>query len=224
MSRTTIAGLGIDDAAGFQRRAAHALLPAPGSHAPERDLLARYAPSDFDLDPDAFWEFAGRAPRPAAVLVPVVSRGELMVVMTERAKHLPAHPGQISFPGGKAEARDGSPLETALREAEEEIGLDRRFAEPLGYLDCYLTGTGYCITPVVAAVDPRFTPVPDPREVASVFEVPLAFLLDAANHQLHSRVLAGRARRFHAMRFKNRFIWGATAGIIKNMHARFAEA
>lgn len=212
------------DEASFRLRATRALLREPVSGMPDPGHHTQQGPSDFDLDPDMFWEIAGRESlRPAAVLVPVMRRAELTVLLTARTENLPSHAGQISFPGGKVEAEDGSPLEAALREAEEEIGLLRRYVEPLGYLDCYRTGTGYSITPVVAAVDPAFTPRPDPHEVAEVFEVPLAFLLDAANHELHTRVLAGRHRRFHAMGFGGRFIWGATAGIIKNMHTRFAE-
>ncbi len=220
------------DGASFRRRAGEALLREPPSRAVmtsdgpsdgASDASPRHGPSDYDLDPEMFRELAaGARLRPAAVLVPVVLRAEPMVLFTVRSPDLPAHAGQISFPGGKVEERDGSPLETALREAEEEVGLDRRLAEPLGYLDCYRTGTGYEIFPVVAAVDPAFAARPDPREVAEAFEAPLAFLLDSANHRIHSRVLAGRARRFHAMPFGNRFIWGATAGIVKNMYARFS--
>ncbi len=213
------------DEASFRSRAAVALLREPSVATAEAHVLHRFSPSDFDLDPDVFWEFARKRPlRSAAVLVPIVLRAELTLLLTARAEHLPSHAGQISFPGGKVEEGDSSPLDTALREAEEEIGLDRQYVGPLGYLDCYQTGTGYCITPVVAAVNPGFALILDPREVAEVFEVPLSFLLDAANHRLHTRILAGRERRFHAMPFGDRFIWGATAGIIKNMYARFTEA
>lgn len=211
------------DTASFRRRAREALLRKPPSGAVGPDDAARHGPSDYDLDPGMFWELAARGRlRPAAVLVPVVLRAEPMVLFTVRSANLPDHAGQISFPGGKVEERDGSPLGAALREAEEEVGLDRRLVEPLGYLDCYRTGTGYEIVPVVAAVDPAFAARPDPREVAEAFEAPLAFLLDSANHEIHGRVLAGRQRRFHAMPFGDRFIWGATAGIVKNMHARFS--
>lgn len=210
--------------ASFRLRAARGLLREPAEGIPDQGHQGWHGPSDFDLDPQMFWEIAGQdLLRPAAVLVPIMRHAELTVLLTTRTVHLPSHAGQISFPGGKVEPDDASPLDAALREAEEEIGLDRGHVEPLGYLDCYRTGTGYAITPVVAVVDPAFTPRPDLREVAEVFEVPLAFLLDAANHELHTRVLAGRARRFHAIGFGDRFIWGATAGIIKNLHARFAE-
>lgn len=225
MVLTTTSGPCWRGEAHFRARAASALMRDPAPF----DIVAgspdRFAPSDFDLDPEMFWELASRErPRPAAVLVPVARRAELSLILTARTHHLPSHAGQISFPGGKVDEDDGSPRETALREAEEEIGLDRRFVEPLGYLDCYRTGTGYCITPVVALVDPAATLAPNPHEVAEVFEVPLRFLFDAANHELHARVLSGRERRFHAMRFGAHFIWGATAGIIKNMHTRFTRA
>lgn len=186
---------------------------------------APISPSDFDLNPGVLADLAaGRAgfgpAKPAAVLVPAIQREEITLLFTQRTAHLAAHAGQIAFPGGKAEPADGGPLATALREAHEEIGLEPDYVEPLGYLDCYRTGTGYCITPVVALVDSRFTLKVDPNEVADVFEVPLAFLMDKANHQLHARTIGESERRFYAMPFGDRFIWGATAGILRNMHER----
>lgn len=179
------------------------------------------SPSDFDLNPEAMAEWgATRSPRPAAVLVPVVARNDLTLLFTQRTDHLAAHAGQISFPGGKIDETDAGPIATALREAEEEIGLDRRYVEPLGFLDAYRTGTGFRITPVVALVDPGFTLTLNTDEVADAFEVPLAFLMDASNHETHTRIIAGRERRFHAMPHGERYIWGATAGILKNMHKR----
>ena len=188
-------------------------------------------PSDFDLNPELPADFgrsadaraamaAGRPIRPAAVLIPVLARPSVTLLFTLRSNDLPSHAGQIAFPGGKAEPFDANPLATALREAHEEIGLDASFVEPLGTLDLYLTGTGYRITPVVALVDPQAPLVPDTREVADAFEVPLEFLMDPANHQRHSRTIAGQERHFHAMPFGERFIWGATAGILRNMHER----
>ncbi|MEQ1698355.1 MAG: CoA pyrophosphatase [Hyphomicrobiaceae bacterium] len=176
------------------------------------------SPSDFDLNPGF------RPPavtlRPAAVLVAVVARAELTLLLTLRAATLNHHAGQIAFPGGRIDGEDETPVAAALREAEEEIGLPSQLVTPLGFLDTYRTGTGYAIEPLVALVEPGFTLRLQEDEVADVFEVPLAFLMDQANHQLHTKIWQGAERRFHAMPFENRFIWGATAGILKNMHER----
>jgi 8-oxo-dGTP pyrophosphatase MutT (NUDIX family) len=160
-------------------------------------------------------------PKPAAVLVPVVLREpEPFVLLTERAASLRQHSGQIAFPGGRVDPEDGSALEAACREAEEEIGLSRRFVRPLGYLDAYLSGTNYLVTPVVARVEPGYTLALNPDEVAATFEVPLRFLMDAANHQLHEKELRGRRRRYYAMPYGAHYIWGVTAGIIRNLYER----
>lgn len=178
-------------------------------------------PSDFDLNPELIPELeAHPAPRPAAVLVPIVARADLTVLLTQRTDHLPSHAGQVSFPGGKMEDRDCDAVAAALREAREEIGLDPRFVEPLGFLDAYRTGTGYRIIPVVAIVHEGFELTLDANEVADAFEVPLAFLMNAQNHATHVRSWRGVERRFYAMPFEQRYIWGATAGIMKNMHHR----
>ena len=159
-------------------------------------------------------------PRPAAVLVPIVLRADLTVLLTQRAHDMPSHPGQISFPGGKLEECDATPVDCALREAQEEIGLPPANVEPLGFLDSYRTGTGFQISPVVGLVRPEFEPVLEEREVLEVFEVPLAFLMNPANHQRASREWRGRQRFFYAMPYQGRYIWGATAGILKNLHER----
>ena len=160
-------------------------------------------------------------PKPAAVLIPVVMREpEPAVLLTERAAGLRQHSGQIAFPGGRVDPDDGSVLAAALREAREEIGLSDRFVRPLGYLDPYLSNSNYLVTPVVAEVAPAYTLALNPHEVAAAFEVPLAFLMDGANHQLHSRELRGRERRYYAMPYGERYIWGVTAGIIRNMYER----
>ncbi|MFT3849833.1 MAG: CoA pyrophosphatase [Propionivibrio sp.] len=152
---------------------------------------------------------------PAAVLFSIVLRDhEPSVLLTQRNPDLKDHPGQISFPGGRAERLDGSPADTALREAQEEIGLDPARVEVLGYLPAYRTVTGFRVTPVVAIVRPPFTLRPDPGEVAEVFEVPLSFLLDSANHQRRTMQIKGQQRDFYAVPYGERFIWGATAGII----------
>ena len=158
---------------------------------------------------------------PAAVLFPIVLRdGGQMVLLTQRTAHLRDHAGQISFPGGRVEAGDLSPSHTALRETEEEIGLPRERIEILGFLPEYRTGTGFCVTPVVALVQPPFELQPDPFEVAEVFEVPLAFLLDPANHQQHSLHYRGALRNYFAMPYGDYFIWGATAGMIRSLSER----
>lgn len=203
----------------FRARSAHALLDRPLSPEDERDSGIGRAPSDFDLNPGMAAEFAGSGLRAAAVLVPVVARDPLTVILTQRTEGLSSHPGQIAFPGGKLEAGE-TVLQAALREAQEEIGLEPRFVEPLGYLDPYRTGTGFRVVPLVAFVVPDSPLALDTSEVAEAFEVPLAFLMDAANHQLHSRRIAGRERQFYAMPYGDRFIWGATAGILRNMHER----
>ncbi|MGB4911508.1 MAG: CoA pyrophosphatase [Candidatus Dechloromonas phosphoritropha] len=158
---------------------------------------------------------------PAAVLFPIVQRaGGQTVLLTQRTAHLRDHAGQISFPGGRIEAGDPSPVHAALRETEEEVGLAREHVEILGFLPEYHTGTGFRVTPVVALVTPPFVLVPDPFEVAEVFEVPLAFLLDPANHQRHSLYYRGALRHFFAMPYRNYFIWGATAGMIRSLSER----
>ncbi len=209
------------DAAAFRNRALLRLAPAPHPGEFARNGPLDLAPSDFDLNPD-FLALLPKplTPRAAAVLVPVIARTRLTVLFTLRTQHLKAHAGQVSFPGGKVEAADASPLDTALREAQEEIGLDRRLVEPLGFLDTYRTGTGYAIAPLVALVDPAYTITPDPNEVADVFEVPLAFLMEPANARLETRFWRGADRRYYALTYDARDIWGATAGMLKNMQER----
>jgi 8-oxo-dGTP pyrophosphatase MutT (NUDIX family) len=154
----------------------------------------------------------------AAVLFPIVLReNEPTVLLTRRTEHLRDHAGQISFPGGRVETGDASPVDTALREAREEIGLESRHIEIAGFLPEYRTATGYRITPVVGFLKPPFATHPDPCEVAEIFEVPLAFLLDPANHRRYSRTYHGGARHFFAMPYGRHFIWGATAGIIVSL-------
>jgi 8-oxo-dGTP pyrophosphatase MutT (NUDIX family) len=152
--------------------------------------------------------------------VPIVQRPEgLTVLLTQRTAHLSSHPGQVSFPGGSAEPEDSSPIETALRESEEEIGLSRHNIEIIGVLPEHATASAFLVTPVVGLVTPPFDLVADPGEVAEIFEVPLAFLMDGVNHQRMSFELpegAGR-RSFYAMPYDRFFIWGATAGMLRNL-------
>ena len=175
---------------------------------------------DLDLDP-VLWEKAGvKATRPAAVLVPVVARPEPAVLLTQRTADLPSHSSQIAFPGGKIDPTDESPLAAALREAHEEIGLDRSFIDPIGYLDLYLTFSGFRILPLVARVDPNYRLTINPGEVAEAFEVPLEFLMRPDNHQRHKRDWKGIERQYYAMPFEDRYIWGVTAGILRNLYER----
>ena len=156
--------------------------------------------------------------RPAAVLVPLVRREPgITVLLTQRTEDMPSHAGQIAFPGGRRQAEDADARATALRETEEEVGISRTFVEVVGPVDPYRTGTGYEITPVVGIVTPGFTIHADPREVADVFEVPLSHFLDEKNHRIDSRVWQGRERRYYAMPYGERYIWGATAGMLKNL-------
>ncbi|MBZ6078323.1 CoA pyrophosphatase [Microvirga puerhi] len=160
------------------------------------------------------------SPKEAAVLVPVVMREEPTLLFTERASSLRQHSGQIAFPGGRVDPTDDSVLAAAYREAQEEIGLDSRFIHPLGYLDPYLSTTNYLVIPVVARVSPSYTLVLNPDEVADTFEVPVAFLMNPAHHELHSREWKGRLRRYYAMPYEGRYIWGVTAGILRNLYER----
>ena len=161
---------------------------------------------------------------PASVLFPIVLRQSgPSVLLTQRTAHLKDHPGQISFPGGRVEPADASPAATALREAQEEIGLASRHVEIIGYLPEYRTGTGFRVTPVVALLTPPFEVRPDPREVAEVFEVPFSFLMDAANHRQHAMHHRGKLRHYFAMPYGDYFIWGATAGIIVTLARALAR-
>ncbi len=158
---------------------------------------------------------------PAAVLFPIIMHETgHTVLLTQRTAHLKDHAGQIAFPGGRVEDDDLSPVHTALRETEEEVGLTRDRVRILGFLPEYRTGTGFCVTPVVAAVQPPFELQPDPFEVAEVFEVPLDFLLDPSNHQRHSLHYRGALRSYFAMPYGDYFIWGATAGMIRSLSER----
>jgi 8-oxo-dGTP pyrophosphatase MutT (NUDIX family) len=180
-------------------------------------------------------KFENREPAAAAVLIPLVMRDELMLLLTQRTTNLSTHSGQVALPGGRTDDSDADAADTALREAHEEIGLPRTHAEVLGTLPIYVTGTAYIITPVVALVTPGFVLEPNPDEVADVFEVPLAYLMNPANHRRHSVEFDGISREWLSMPYldeavrhedgqlKERFIWGATAGMLRNLY-RFLSA
>ena len=189
---------------------------------PPELLDPNVVPQSGDSGTDRMLEIIAREQpiRPAAVLIPVVDHKQPTVLLTQRSPFLADHAGQIAFPGGKIEATDLSPKDTALREAEEEIGLDREFVDPIGYLGVYGTSFGFRILPTVARVRPGFTLRMSPAEVDDAFEVPLAFLMNPANHQLQSKEFRGIERFYYAMPYGERYIWGATAGILRVLYER----
>jgi 8-oxo-dGTP pyrophosphatase MutT (NUDIX family) len=203
------------DEAEFRRRAAARLHASPGD-------LPRF--SDDDLNPHARMIPEGEAPKPAAVLVPLVPRKDgLHLLLTQRQPHLTRHAGQVAFPGGRVDETDADAVAAALRETAEETGIAPSFVEPLGFLDTYLTSTNYRVVPVVAVLRHGFTLTPDAGEVADVFEVPLAFLMTPGHHERHSRPYQGAERFYYAMPWKERYIWGATAGMIRNLYRLMYE-
>lgn len=205
--------------ADFRARAGARLAAAPPANAFDRAVLpdfGDYRLNAYDLDADLL----ARA-RPAAVLIAAVARPEgATLILTERTAHLRAHSGQVAFPGGKIDATDASPAAAALREAQEEIGLDPAAVETIGYLDPYISTSGYRILPVVGLVPPDVALTPNPHEVARVFETPLAFLMDPANHRRGFRERDGLRREFWFMPYRDQKIWGVTAGIIRTLYER----
>lgn len=204
----------------FSRAAQRLSLDIPAGLS-DPDVLPRRG--DHNLDPVISAIASVRPIKPAAVLIPVVERDEPMVLLTQRAVHLPDHAGQIAFPGGKIDKTDTTPLAAAMREADEEIGLAAGFIRPLGYLDLYLTTLGYRIVPTLARVHPGFSLTLNRSEVDDVFEVPLSFLMQEANHQRHSREWQGMMRTYYAIPFGERYIWGVTAGILRNLYERIYQ-
>ena len=172
---------------------------------------------DHELNAEMAKLWAVRPIRPAAVLVPVVDRAEPTVLLTQRSAHLPQQGGQISFPGGKIDPTDETPLAAALREAHEEIGLDAGAVEPIGYLDLDMTTQGFRIVPSVARIAPDYRLTLNPDEVDEAFEVPLQFLMDLTNHQKRSRPWEGITRYYFEIPYEQRRIWGVTAGILRNL-------
>lgn len=218
------------------------LPPVPGARLTPDGLRARFEQRlDWTPEPrvERPWRDTPTDPRVASVLVPLVVREHgLTVLLTQRADHLHDHAGQVSFPGGRQEPYDADAIATALREAQEEVGLAPSRVEVLGALPDYLTGTGFCVTPVIGLVHPPFALTLDALEVAEAFEVPLAFLMNPANHEERVLSYEGRERRFFAMPYprsghddertasvagSHYFIWGATAGMLRNLY-RFLAA
>ena len=201
----------------FDRARARLTLTIPAALT---DPMAQGARGDLDLNP-SMWERAGvAATKPAAVLIPVIDRAVPTVLFTIRPQELASHAGQVAFPGGKIDPGDESPVAAALREAREEVGLAPVLIEPIGYLDLYLTFSGFRILPTVARVQPDFKLTLNPREVTETFEVPLDFLMTPENHQRRSREWKGIEREYYAVPFGDRYIWGITAGIVRNLYDR----
>ena len=197
---------------------AEALRPRLISEPPALTLSPRR--SDYDLNPD-LQRAAKRQLVPAAVLVPIVRRADPTVLFTRRTAHLARHAGQVSFPGGQLNPDDASLVITALRETHEETGIEPELVDVAGFLDSYETGTGFAILPVIGILEEGFSLRPNPQEVAEIFEVPLAFFLDPANCERDTREWQGRMRMFYAFRYKQHYIWGATAAIIVSLRDRF---
>ena len=205
----------------FERARRRLALDAPPA-LDDPNVIPDKGDHELNLEMKALW--AVRPIRPAAVLVPVVDRAEPTVLLTQRAIHLPQHPGQISFPGGKIEPTDETPLAAALREAEEEVGLDASVIDPIGYLDLYMTTQGFRIVPLLARIAPDYRLTLNASEVDEAFEVPLQFLMEPGNHQKHSRDWEGIKRYYFEIPFEHRKIWGVTAGILRNLYEKIYVA
>ncbi len=208
----------------------HHLPPVPAERLRAPALRARFAsPPPWRPEVEREPRFSERSPAEAAVLLPLVQRqAGPTVLLTQRTAHLPTHAGQIAFPGGKVDPHDASARAAALREAHEEVGLHPRHVEVIGQMPVYMTGSGFVVTPVVALVQPPFELQPNPGEVDAVFEVPLAFLMDPAHHRRHAFDWQGQQRQWFSMPYQEtlpgtgapveRFIWGATAGMLRNLY------
>jgi 8-oxo-dGTP pyrophosphatase MutT (NUDIX family) len=214
----------------------HDMPAVPSAHLLPEALKARFAqPPAWQPEVVKETSFSTREPAHAAVLVPLVLRGpdfsQSTVLLTERAKHLSTHSGQIAFPGGKVDPQDSNRADTALREAHEEIGLDPKFVQVIGQLPVYVTGTAFWVTPIVALVSPELELIPNADEVQDVFEVPLDFLMNPAHHRRHTFEWQGTQRQWFSMPYHQaritadgqsdpieRFIWGATAAMLRNFY------
>lgn len=199
------------------------LPPVPLSALRPEALMHRFtSPPQWDPEVHTELSFTSRPPLRASVLIPIVMRDQPTVLLTQRTMHLSSHSGQIAFPGGKADVEDASPIATALRETFEEIGLAASFVQVLGELPLYVTGSAFLVTPVVALVKPGFTLTLNDFEVSDAFEVPLEFLMNPSHHQRHSFEWEGVRRQWFSMPYQDqsvqRYIWGATAGMLRNFY------
>lgn len=199
------------------------LPPVPLSELHPEALRRRFnSPPNWDPEVHRELSFSSRTPLSASVLIPVVMREQPTVLLTQRTIHLSSHSGQIAFPGGKADKEDANPIATALRETFEEIGLPATFVHVLGELPLYVTGSGFVVTPVVALVKPGFTLMLNDFEVSDAFEVPLEFLMNPSHHQRHSFEWEGVRRHWFSIPYQDqtvqRYIWGATAGMLRNFY------
>jgi len=209
-------------------RVDHDLPAVPLQALSEAALRQRFAqPPEWQPELVRERKFMSRAPAQAAVLLGLVMREQPMVLLTQRTAHLSTHSGQVAFAGGKCDPEDANPAATALREAHEEVGLQAQHVQVIGQLPEYVTGSAFHVTPVVALIDPTHTLTPNPHEVQAVFEVPLAYLMNPAHHRWHSHVFEGVERQWLSMPYQDgahqRFIWGATAGMLRNFY-RFLSA
>lgn len=202
----------------FRRARAELSFDVPGNLA---DPQASFTRGDHSLD--RIIAMSDLPMRIAAVLIGIVEHDEPTVLLTQRAGHLADHPGQIAFPGGKIDKGE-TPLQAALREAHEEVGLEKNFIDPVGYLDVYVTSRNYRIVPTIARLTPGFSLTLNAQEVDDVFEVPLSFLMNPDNHQRHSREYRGVMRHYWAMPFGERYIWGVTAGILRGLYEQMVQA
>lgn len=204
-------------------RVDHDLPAVPSSALTEAALRQRFASPPI-WTPELVRErkFMDRQPAQAAVLLGLVMRDEPMVLLTQRTAHLSTHSGQVAFAGGKCDPEDADAAATALREAQEEVGLDARHVQVLGSLPEYVTGSAFFVTPVVALIEPTHTLVPNPHEVQTAFEVPLSYLMNPAHHRWHTFEFEGVQRQWLSMPYQDgpheRFIWGATAGMLRNFY------
>jgi len=214
----------------------HDMPAVPSAHWLPEALMARFAkPPTWKPEVERETSFSSRQPAQAAVLVPIVMRGadfaQSTILLTQRANHMSTHPGQIAFPGGKVDPQDANHQATALREAQEEVGLDPQHVQVIGELPVYVTGTAFCVTPVIALVKPEFDLRPNADEVQDVFEVPLSFLMNPAHHRRHAFEWQGAQRQWFSMPYQesrlrpngqseeiDRFIWGATAAMLRNFY------